>query len=577
MSSTDVVSIDDPDLYIDQQLEHIHDEGLYALETDEAVEEYARVKLEHATVWRRLRREVRACVKKEISDLKVSEADNWAARVEKKAAALEQADTDEDAAVFELGSEAEMSRHLERDVTDEHRIVFDYGHFHKYDPDSGLWRVLPEHALSRKIQDYDGAKVFSDPTNPKPLKVSSSKVDGAIRLFRDRVNRSAADEDEESFFDRSPTGLMFSNVFLRVDGDEIVADEPTPRHRARIGAEVPFDPEAEAPLFDQYLDSVFRGDDEADKKRRLLVEFFGASLFGIATRFKRTLVLADGSAQSHGDNGKSVIIKITSHILPKSATSKVSPQQFDDRFATTQLVGSRINHVGELPEEEILASDKLKGVISGDPIFAEHKYGDNFWFEPTAGHVFAANDLPKVKATDEAFWRRWVVLPFNNRFTPEGEPGQDRIENFDRKIAEQEIEGVMARLVEGVRRLLDRGHYLHPEGSKSKKRDWKTYSNPIEKFLIDECEYYEANGPLRVEGAKWWQHESRCVSASKLYQAYRSWASKTGHGICAQSTFGKRVKKLVDRKRRADGVVYRASLKPARDRVGDHLESNTAF
>lgn len=566
-----------PDRFITGLINVIHGEGFYALDTEEQLDRFAGLANEKPSLWRRVKREVRAVVKKEISDLKVSVADDWAERIDKRAAKREVKQENPGGKVFELKSEVHISRHLERDITDDHDLVYDYGHFHKYDPSSGIWRPVPEHVLSRIVQEYDGAKVIKDPTRPTTLEISSSKADGAIRFFRDRVNRSAATEDENSFFDQAPTGLMFPNIFLRVDDDEIEPVEPSPEHRARIGVDVPYDPDADAPLFEQYLDSIFAGDDDADDKKRLLVEFFGASIFGVATRFKRTLVLADGTEGSDGDNGKSVIIKITSRLLPKSATSKVSPQQFDDRFATTQLVGSRINHVSELPEEDILASDKLKGVISGDPMFAEHKYGDNFWFEPSAGHVFAANDLPKVRATDNAFWKRWIVLPFNNRFTPKGEPGRDRIEDLDQRICEEEMAGVMAKLVEGARRVLARGSYEHPAESEERKTEWRTDSNPLRKFLIERCKYYKRDGQIREAGVKWWLNEDTRIGASAFYKAYKSWASKNGYGQPNKTTFGNRMKKLVDKRRSGDGVYYRATLKNASDLSRSGSQQNTSF
>lgn len=565
----------DADSLADEVAAVVVDDGFFAIDGDDAERAFAQLKRRQASVWRQVKHEVRQTVKRE-TDLKVQAADDWAGRVEERAA-REAADDQEDTPTFEVGSDVEISRRLEREVTSEVPLVYDFGQFHRYDRDTGIWRAVPEHELSSVAQEYDGAQVFKDPTNPTTLKLSKSRIDSVVGLYADRINESAADADDEGFFDGAPKGLMFDNVFLRVADDEFVADEPSPDHRARTGATVPYDPDAEAPMFDEYLDSIFEGDPDAEQKRQLLVEFAGAALFGLAPSFERVLVLYDATESSAGSNGKSVFIKILSRAFPRSATSQVSPQKFDERFAVTALAGARVNYVTELPESDIIASDKLKGVITGDPMMGEEKYGDPFWFRPKAGHIFAANELPRVQATDDAFWRRWMVLPFSNRFTPEGEPGRDRVRDLDEKIVDQELEGVMARMVEGVRRLLDQGGYTVPSGAEAAKRKWRRESNPIEQFLVDETKNYTQQGPTYDTDGRWWLDDDRHETATDLYEAYRSWASATGHHSCSSTTFGQRVKKLVEKKRPAKGTVYRVRLKPKRSRFGGDRDENFDF
>lgn len=526
------------------------------------------------TAWNAIRRHVRERAKADDDLPNVGDVDAWAKDIQQAATSRETKTGDDP--TFSVGDAVDISRQLERDVqqTDQ-PLVFDYGEFHQYTPASGLWEVVPTEALSRQVQTYSGAADYSG-EEPRPLKVSGRKKSDAIDLFRDRIHRGAKTEDDRGYFDESPRGLMFDNAFLRVvDLERIDRETPGAHHRARIGAGVPFDPEADAPMFDAYLDSVFDRDPWADQKRDLLLEFCGACLLGIAPAFERALVLYDATQGSGGANGKSVLIKLLSQAFARSATSQVSPQEFDGRFSTHALAGARINYVTELPEGEIIASDTLKSVITGDPMRAEQKYCDPYWFRPRAGHIFAANDLPRVVATDGAFWRRWMVLPFNNRFTPPGEPGRDRIKGLDEKIAGEELPGVLARMIDGAKRLLEQGTYTTPASVDAAKRTWRRESNPIEQFLIDETVNYTEAGPQYDTEAGWHREPTRRTQSSVLYEAYTAWSDATGHGTVSQTKFGRRVGKLIHGKRTSGAKYYRIRLKDRSDRVGSR--QNTAF
>ena len=568
---TDTRDIDD---IIDRVCQVIDDNGFaHAVETDERLEFFAELKRDRDADWKALRRAVRKHCKGNGDLPNVGDVDQWARDVTKREARNTAEAVNGEALTFDVGDAAEVSRQLQQDIQGNgHRLVFDYEKFHQYNPDTGLWEVVPREALSRQVQEYSGAVDLSA-SEPRPLKVSGSKVDDAIDLFRDRIHEGATTEDETGFFDAAPRGLMFDNGFLRVDLEagsvELEPADPS-EHRARIGAGVPYNPKAEAPMFDDYMRSVFEGDPDAEGKRKLLLEFCGACLLGMAPEFERALVLYDNTDRSGGANGKSVLIKLLQTAFVRSATSSVKPQQFDAKFANAELAGSRINFATELPENDILASDTLKGVITGDPMQAERKYGDPFQFQPKAGHIFGANEFPRVVATDDAFWRRWIVVPFNRRFTPKGEPGADRITALDERIIDNgELPGVLARMVEGAKRLLAQNAYTDVPSAEQAKREWRRQSNPIQQFLIDETTNYQQAGPVYDQSADWKSTPGRHTPARDLYKAYTAWAKATGHSAVSLTKFGRRISKLVEKGRTSSGSCYRVQLKDRTDRVGN--------
>lgn len=549
---------DDTEAVIAAALDALDSDGLYVLEA-EAVEEYlSRLARKHKRVWKRLKRRVRNHCNGNADLPRVGEVDEWSAEIE--AAASQATVANKGEVSFRIGDAAEISKKLEREARDGQPLVFDQGALHRYNPDTGLWQNLPEHELSQIVQEYSGAPVFYDPEKkPTKLKISGTAKRDAVELLHDRHTRPG-------FFDEAPDGLMLQDTFLRVVDNDLHEETPSQEHRARVGVNVPYQPDAEAPLFDEYLRSIFEGDEDAEAKRQLLLEFCGVCLLGKPTKFERALVLYDATDRSAGANGKSVLIKLLGRIFENhsatSATASVSPQDFGNRFRLATLAGARINYVAELPEGDIIAGGNLKGIITGDALTVEHKYQDPFDFYPRAGHIFAANDLPRVAATDDAFWRRWLVLPFSNRFTPPGEPGADRIRGLEDKIAADELPGVVAGMVDAGRRVLRRNGYTVPPSVDAAKDYWRYQSNPIQQFLVEETTNYTPKGPQYDTSAddSWWREADKYTTSSDLYRAYKAWTEKTGHRAASSTLFGRRIKKLVE-KRTSGTARYRVRLK----------------
>jgi len=564
--------VDDPEPWIDSLLDWTEEGGFYQLETDDALDMFAAIRNESGAIWKRIRRRVRARCKSCSTLPNVSEVDDWHQEVEAHA---EQQARPGDVPVFDNPDDVNLSRALQAKL--ERRggpgIVYARGEFWQYNPDRGIWSILPRGEVSETAQEFSDA-IDRSGREPRPLSLSERKIRGSIRLLRDRVDESSTDRDGPDFFDQGQQGLTFANdLFLGVDFDagELVAEPPTPEHRATVGVNVPLEaPPPPAPTFESYLDDIFDGDPNAEQKRELLLEFAGACLLGIAPKKKRALVLYDNTDAGEGDNGKSVWLHILSEILPRHATSEVPPQQFNARFKAAELAGSRFNYASELPENDVLESAKLKEVVSGDRQTVERKQEDPFSFRPEAGHIFAANEFPRVVATDDAFWRRWLVLPFNNTFTPVDEPGRDADPMLAEKVLSNEKAGVVARCIQGAKRLLEQGHYTTPPEVRHAKRQWRADSSSVEQFLIDECENYGIEGPIYDSDAHetWHRNSEHHVSARSLYEAYREWAAATGHRQMTNTKFGKRLKKVIEHRKAASGRAYRVRLKPLSERIG---------
>lgn len=260
----------------------------------------------------------------------------------------------------------------------------------------------------------------------------------------------------------------------------------------------------------------------------------------------------EGVFVGEGSNGKSVVLAVLDRIFPKGSATSTPPHSWcsqggSGEYHRAALRGRRINLVGELPEADLTESEVLKDVISGGKISARLPRGEPFEFIPRAGHIFSGNTLPAVRDSSHGFWRRFVVLTFNQTF------GEDLARPFD-SLVEQlvgEQRGIVVLLIEAACRAVERGTLTLVPSSKAALTEWQVEGDQVYKFFSERVEKIDQPFSDRV----WSQ-------AQYIYANYRSWAENNGHRPSLSDTsFGKRFKHLVKWKRTSKGMYYAAKIK----------------
>src|SRR5450830_115618 len=79
------------------------------------------------------------------------------------------------------------------------------------------------------------------------------------------------------------------------------------------------------------------------------------------------------------------------------------------------IYGTRMTVCTELPTGRKLDEAFLKQYAGGDEITARQTYGDIFSFKPEGKLWISANDVPEIRAGDEAMWRRIKPIPFSRK------------------------------------------------------------------------------------------------------------------------------------------------------------------
>lgn len=415
---------------------------------------------------------------------------------------------------------AEKTIEMMRYEDGHHPLCNRKGNVWRYKEDKGCWDKLEgDWNLEGQIRKLFGGAIYPSGDDWKVLTFNRSKETSCAEEVKSMLKHRYG----ASCFEPFPVTYSFKNgtlVYRKGDGalddpGELTFEPHAPSFRCRYYYDFEYtDAEQETPLFDHFIDGLFKPDDDADQKKELLQEFLGAGFFGFGYRRQQALILKGG-----GSDGKSQILEMMNEIAPRKICRNLAPQKLqNDPSTRLSLSGARLNLVEELPKSKIVQSNNLKLILGGGEMEDRELYDDeNRRVRYIATHIMAANNLPAVSEMSRGFWRRWKILTFNREFT--STPDRDdpyqgkKIYDIGKKVARKETPGIIRWLVEGARRALRRGKYPTPPSSKRALRQWRGNANTMMAWATE-----------RVEPAP---HE-KGTSSRKLWEDYREWCENNG-------------------------------------------------
>jgi len=208
-----------------------------------------------------------------------------------------------------------------------------------------------------------------------------------------------------------------------------------------ITYQLPFEyyPQAKAPLFEAYLNRVL-----PDKERqKVLAEYLGYVFIkhgSNALKEEKALVL-----YGSGANGKSVFFEIVNSLLGVENVSSFSLQSLtnDNGYFRAKLANKLVNYASEINGN--LEASIFKQLVSGEPVEARLPYGQPFILKQYAKLIFNCNELPKDVEHTNAYFRRFLIIPFDVTIPP-----QEQDKRLHTKIIEKELSGVFNWVLEGL-------------------------------------------------------------------------------------------------------------------------------
>jgi putative DNA primase/helicase len=242
-----------------------------------------------------------------------------------------------------------------------------------------------------------------------------------------------------------------------VDLDELALRDAAPGDLMTRGTDIPYDRRAECPTWRRFLADVFHP--HGEERIAYVQRVCGYVLQGANPEQVFFVLLGQGR------NGKGVLVRTLHKILGTLAMDAdfstfcgKSPDAGGPRPDLVRLAGARLVTVGEGRKSESLNSGLVKKVTGDDDVTVRGLYADEITYRPQFSLVFHTNALPTTDATDDAFWARAQVIPFDVSFA-QGVPALHHLpadHTIEPKIAD-ELPGILAWAVEGLRQWQERG------------------------------------------------------------------------------------------------------------------------
>jgi len=353
-------------------------------------------------------------------------------------------------------------------------IVHTSGVFYRYS--KGLWRDYSRFQINHIM-----AVALKEDAMP-------SNMENATKILSAIINQ------EEDMWPDEKRYINCQNGMLDIDTMELMPHDP--KYGSRVKLPVNYTPGAWSQRWWNFLDDIFP-DDHNQAKRGVLQQFMGYILLRDC-RYQKALFL-----YGTGANGKSTVLDIIQAMVGEENTSSLSLSDLTQRFKAQFLQNKMINIATETNSRDPLATELLKALIAGDPITAEHKYGEQFQFKPFAKFIAAMNDPPVVPDKSYGFGRRIVLLSFDRRFSDE-----EIKTDIAQKIIE-EIDGVFAWAVEGLRLLLRNKRFIIPQQVADDTSGFMETLNPLLIFVNEMCVV----------------HDTAKISTTDLWDMYQEWCA----------------------------------------------------
>jgi putative DNA primase/helicase len=230
-----------------------------------------------------------------------------------------------------------------------------------------------------------------------------------------------------------------------------------------------YDPDATAPKFQAYLKRVLPEKELQD----IVAEFFGY-VFTKNLKLEKALL-----PYGTGANGKSVLFDVMNGLLGKENTANYSLSDLMEEHNRAQIAHKLLNYGSEI--NAALTRDVLKNLISCEPIMARLKYGNSFLMERYAKLCFNCNELPKDVEQTEAYFRRFLIIPFRVTL-----PESEWVVDLAQQIIKEELAGVFNWVLAGLKRLLAQKKFTDSQIVREMIAEYKRESDSVACFLRDE-------------------------------------------------------------------------------------------
>ena len=245
----------------------------------------------------------------------------------------------------------------------------------------------------------------------------------------------------------------------------------------------------------------------------------------------------------NGRNGKSTFLRLVKQVLGEENVVGLSLQDIClYRFAASELYHKLSNIFPDIPTKPIGYAGWFKVLTGEDTVSAPRKFRESIYFKNYAKLLFSANELPQVEDMSEAFWRRWIVVEFPNKF-------DDDPTFFEEAFPKEVIEKIIVLSLLAFLNVYKSRAFTVKGSEADFKEKWLRNANSIYAYVKDG----EESGRLTLE-------KEAYTPAYQLYQDYVAWCEEADREAQTKTMFTKELERLFGlakkRRRKGDKLFY---------------------
>lgn len=341
--------------------------------------------------------------------------------------------------------------------------------------------------------------------------LNAASLTNAVTLLKGQPNVQIHAND----LDANPLLLGVKNAQC-IDLRTGMVFDLTPEHLITKSVGCEYDPYAQCPQWEAFLQQVFQDDQSLID---YLQQYAGYCLTGLTS--EQQVLFGFGL----GANGKSVLFSILTELFGTYAvaapidTFMLSGSEGPKSYLLARLAGARFVLANETADGQRLAENIIKELTGGEVIAAAHKYGHLFEFQPRFKIAMVGNHKPIIRGTDSGIWRRLHLLPFN-RFFAVSEQDPDLVTKL-----KSELSGILNWAIKGALSWQQNKRLIVPDAMKKEVDAYHSESDIIGQWLTERC----AVDPKAT------------TASSALYADYSNWCRANGHHASSQTLLGRRL------------------------------------
>jgi len=344
--------------------------------------------------------------------------------------------------------------------------------------------------------------------------------------------RSLLPTTEESF-DNGGNVINLQNGYYDLDNDEFKGHSP--EMMFTLISNATYKPEAECPLWEQFIHESFLGD--AD-----LIEYVQRAIgYSISNSTAERLIFFLFGQET--GTGKSVLTNVLDELLGTYSQNIKPEALMIDRSKTgdsadpsfAKLKGARLVTTSESNESGKIDEGLIKRLTGGDKITARFLHKNEITYTPEFKIWMATNYKPIVQNNDSAIWQRLVVIPMDNVV-----PASEADMNLTNKL-KAEINGILNWAIDGYRMYKKHGlRKSEPDAIKLQRNSYHNEMDIVGRF-IDECCVLDSQSS---------------VKSTDIWNAYRIWCEGNNEHAGTIRKFSIELEKRFGKEKKSDGRYF---------------------